>query len=822
MGRPEGGAGFVSTSAGVVRILAPPRERTREIFAGLQLALVLAALGLNLTWVHAVSEPLPIPGSTSIFISDVVLALAVVVWVASRLALGSSAGALPRPALAGPLLLLFAVALVPGIIRGHERYGASYVGQPLRLVLYAAIGLAVTDLLRPRDVYRAIVGLFYAGTAVQAAFACWYLATGTSQSVSSVLSTGGSRTLAIGTSIYLAGALFLVVLNLELGFPLRRWVHLTVAALALFGIVLAYDRTTFATLILLVPFGIWRAWRNRLTATWSKRVWLPAGAAAILAAVFAALSFGSTFVDRVTANPLQDHSVRWRIATLHQALAGLKSGRWEQGSPFDQSLNQLVNPNFEAGTRGWGVQGGRTASVAAHDASFGKQSLEMVTNGGARDQGIFSSPVLTTVGQSWTFSIWLKGAAGGERVNVSIWKYGRGGRALGQANLPVTLATFPRQFLVTTPVTEPGTTSVRALVRTPDAEVVTVVADRASLTTFGRATTLNGLPYLQGGGGVIDLPTANGALRGSDGSVMRLTARSYVPNGGFENGTTGWEAQGGPLTTIPSNNPNFGQRSLELTTSGVTADEGLYSSDLSVSPGQTWTFSVWLKGTKGGERMNVSIWQYDAEGNGTRQTNAPVTLSLWPTQYFVTTTITRPATNMRVLVRTRAAAQATLIDADNARVRRLLEVTKAGTALGGDSDSGQHAGGKSALREQLFGLGFGRSFDYIWEGSVYHFDGNPHNDFVWLLSGGGAFAFGAFVLLLGFFLGECVRRLRRSSGYERALVIWALLTWFVFMTNSATEPILTEPAFLLTVWVLMLLPALVGGAPRHRPQGDDR
>jgi hypothetical protein len=804
----------VSTSVGVVRTMGLGQTRTREAFARLQLALVLAALGLNLTWVPRVREPLPLPGSTSIFIPDVLLILAVVLWVASRLLLGSSAGTLPRTALLGPLLAVFGAALVPGIIRGHERYGASLVGQPLRLLLYAAIGLAMTE-LRPQQVYRAIVGLFYAGTALQAAFACWYLATGTSQSISHLLSTGGSRTLDIGTSIYLSGALFLVILNLELSFPLRRWVHLTVAALALFGIVLAYDRTTFIALVLLIPLGAWRARRLGLMLTRRRRFKLLAAAAGVLAIVGATLSFGSTFVDRVKANPLQDHNVRWRMATLHQALGGLRSGRWEQRSPFDQSRNQLANPEFEEGSRGWHIQGGRLVSIPSQDQSFGKRSLEIVTNGAAPDQGLFSAPVLTTRGQSWTFTIWLRGASGGERVNVSIWKYGRGGSALGQSNLPITLTTVPIQLLVTTAVTDPGTTSIRALVRTVDARAVKVIVDQASLTTLGHASALKGVPYLQVGGGVVEGPTDNGALRTPDGSLNRLNPRSYLANGEFEDGTTGWNVEGGRLTTIPSNNPDFGRRSLELTTNGILANEGVSSSELPVVPGQTWTFSMWLKGTRGGERMQLGIRQYDAAGNLTRQTSAPVTLSISPTEYFVTSTIAHPAAHIRVSVTTREGPRAIVIYGDAARVRRLVASTKDSTDA-----SSQTRGSGLFLEEPLLGLGFGRSFDYIWEGAVYHFDGDPHDDFIWLLAGGGVLAFGAFVLLLGAFVRGSWRRIRGRSGYERALVVWALLTWFVFMLNSATEPILTEPGFLLTVWTLMLLPGLV--ARNGRPGDEDR
>jgi carbohydrate binding protein with CBM4/9 domain len=808
----------VSTSATALRALGVGRIRTREAFARMQLALVLAALGLNLTWVPLIRKPLPIPGSTAIFIPDVVLGLVVAQFVVLRAFGGSSAGVLPRTRLVGLPLALFALALVPGILRGHERYGASLVGQPLRLVLYAAVLLAMTK-LRPRNAYRAIVALFYGGAVLQAAFACWYLATGTSQSNSDLLSTGGIRTLDVGTSIYLAGTLFLVVLNLDMGFPLRRWVHLTVGALALFGIVLAYDRTTFLALIVLLPFAVWRLARSSFMSRRRLRVWVPIAAVGTLAVALVTVNFAGTLIDRVTANPLQDHNVRWRVATVHRALAGLRSGDWRPQSPFDEARNELANPGFEAGREGWAIQGGRIMSVLSGDPSFGERSLEMVTAGATSDEGLFSAPVLTTPGQSWTFSIWLKGASGGERVNVSIWKYGRGGRALGQSNLPVTLTTVPRPFFVTTAATDPATTSIRALVRTQDRQKIVVTADDASLKTFGHDAIVKGLPYLAGGGGVTGAPIGKTTVRAADGSVLRLTKESNVANGGFERGTSGWLAQGGSLRVISSNNPRFGKSSLELTTAGTATGEGFSSGRIAVLPEQTWRLSVWLKGTRGAEAMTVSIRQYDARDALTKQTEAPVTLSFFPTEYFVTTTIARPATHVRAFVTTRSEPQSVVIYADDVQVRRFAPVTQAAGAhvSGANTAQARHF----RIAEPLLGLGFGRSFDYIWEGTVYHFDGDPHNGFVWLLGGGGVFALGSFLLLLGVFVRTAWQRLRLATGYGQALVLWAVLTWFVFMLNVMTEPILSQPAPLLTVWTLMLLPAVVGVSGNSRAKDDE-
>ena len=69
--------------------------------------------------------------------------------------------------------------LFAAVIRGHERYGESLFSVPLRFVLYAGIAFAVSD-LKPRDAYRWLVVVFYAGTLWQAGVAIYGYATGTS------------------------------------------------------------------------------------------------------------------------------------------------------------------------------------------------------------------------------------------------------------------------------------------------------------------------------------------------------------------------------------------------------------------------------------------------------------------------------------------------------------------------------------------------------------------------------------------------------------------------------------------------------------------
>ena len=108
--------------------------------------------------------------------------------------------------------------------------------------------------------------------------------------------------------------------------------------------------------------------------------------------------------DRVKANPLTDHSVRWRLAGIHAVLAGMKNGQWDTRSGLltaDVTGNHLINASYEFGTTGWRVQGGGIFTVPTDVPGFGARSLELRTTGATSDEGWFSSPVVAKAGQTW-------------------------------------------------------------------------------------------------------------------------------------------------------------------------------------------------------------------------------------------------------------------------------------------------------------------------------------------------------------------------------------------------------------------------------------
>jgi O-antigen ligase len=755
----------------------------KDMVNRVRLAIVLLAVALPLSDVPGARDSLSVPGSLSVFPSDVLVLAAVVLWAGERLFARESIPLASSPVLRWPLLL-FGLSLVPGIVRGHERYGETLIGQPVRLVLYAAIGLALLK-LRARDVYWGIVLVLYAGTAWQLVLAGYSIATGSHQTSAYLLSTGGSRVLSLGAGMYLAAAFLIALLNVEFDRGRRRWLHLGVAGLALVAEALTFGRTTYIALALLIPVVFLTL---RETRTFVLRKWPVWVAFAVVAVAAAALtpSVGSTLVDRVTANPLNDSTVRWRVGSFEATLSGFKSGQWKAAETADGD-NRLSDPSFEhPPIQDWHIQGGTMASVRVGFPTFQERALRFETDGTAFDEGPYSNPVLTHVGQTWKFAVWLRGAQGGELLNVGIWEYGTDGSHTGYANLPVTLTSEMTYHTIQVTVTDPATTYIRAILRTrSDPQKATVYADQAFVLSVPQLVPVD-------------------------------PAQNLLSNPSFEDGTAGWLIQGGELTFGLADNNRFGKLAGQMTTHGDAVDEGMYSEAFPARKGDKWTFSIWLKGAEGHEVVAVELWEYGAHGETTLETVSPYVLSYTMQRYFVQAKIWRPdTTEIRALVRTWDSPQAVDVVMDQASLTKALGSQPA-QAAGGQPTRPAAADESWTWEEPLLGLGFGRSFNYIWNGAAYHLQGDPHNSYIWILAGSGVFALAALLLLFGTFLWDAIRRVRAAISFERALVLWAIGTWFIFMVNTLTGPILSEPSFLLTVWIVLLLPALVSARRPRR------
>jgi O-antigen ligase len=113
-------------------------------------------------------------------------------------------------------------------------------------------------------------------------------------------------------------------------------------------------------------------------------------------------------------------------------------------------------------------------------------------------------------------------------------------------------------------------------------------------------------------------------------------------------------------------------------------------------------------------------------------------------------------------------------------------------------------------QDPFFGIGFGKGETFSIQGITYVIPQDPHNDYVWLLAGGGILALTSFLTLIAVAVRDAVRRLWRTrDSHERLLIWWSLVTLSAFLLNAIAEPLMSEPTILLTIWILLLVPSVV-------------
>jgi hypothetical protein len=308
------------------------------------------ALGISMS-IRPLVLPLSFSGGAHLYPADIIALLAPASWLAARYLRPPDER--PSSPLASPLigwpLLLFGVAVLVAAVRGHIAYGTSLIGQPTRLVLYAGIVFALVDLDAARA-YRIVVAVFYGGTVWMTLNALYYLATGGHQTDQIDLSTGGQRVLALGTAMYMGVALVLALLNLALDEPLRRrLLHLTIAALALFDVVLAFGRTTFVALVIALPLTFLLLRATRRNALILAPIWVPPILIVALLVPRVVPTLVPTFEARVTASPTTDQNFLWRQAASSAVMAEAHSspvvgvGFGKQASFFFNGIEQTVD-----------------------------------------------------------------------------------------------------------------------------------------------------------------------------------------------------------------------------------------------------------------------------------------------------------------------------------------------------------------------------------------------------------------------------------------------------------------------------------------------
>jgi O-Antigen ligase len=295
----------------IVALLPALLVLAAALIASNRAVLIFGAFALDLSGILPLRSP--VIGS-SVSASDLILVLALGSWLAAWLiAPAGRRPSWPHTPLLGWPLLLFAIFLCSGIVRGHERWGLGYFSQPLRFVLYAGIAAAIAD-LKPREAWNGLVVVFYLGAFWNAVAAVYFIATGKVQDeklAGQLSATGNNRILTLTTALYLTGAFLFAVLNLEREQQAgRRILHLLVGVLAGFCIVVSYGRGVFYSLAaVLVALCLTRSRMRNATI-----IALPVVLSAfVMGGLFLGTpGFARGVTKRVTTT--NDPSVHWRRA----------------------------------------------------------------------------------------------------------------------------------------------------------------------------------------------------------------------------------------------------------------------------------------------------------------------------------------------------------------------------------------------------------------------------------------------------------------------------------------------------------------------------
>lgn len=309
--------------------------------------LVLMAIGAGF-YGQPLTDSFPV-GPVNLWISDIIIAIAFGGWLADWLSRPRERRPrLPRAAVLGLPLLLLGIALLIGAERGNERYGASLIGMPLRLVLYAVIAMAMTN-VTPKQALRGLTVVLYGGVLLQACIGAYHIATGTSATDQLNLSTGGIRYLGIGAATYAGAAVLLALLNLARAKE-HRALHLSFLALACLTVLIAYTRTVWLIVGIEVLVCLALSRNVRRVSLSALPIVTPFLVIGVLAVATVKPDMIATFTERLATPASQDSSVQWRAYAYQAVLSGVSEERL-LGVGFGRTTSFSLNnqPNYITG-----------------------------------------------------------------------------------------------------------------------------------------------------------------------------------------------------------------------------------------------------------------------------------------------------------------------------------------------------------------------------------------------------------------------------------------------------------------------------------------
>lgn len=282
-----------------------------------------------------------------------------------------------------------------------------------------------------------------------------------------------------------------------------------------------------------------------------------------------------------------------------------------------RSRNGLINPGFEVGANtapGWKLNNPAVATFSVetgivHTAS---RSIRLTVNGtgdtwfgqgytGSTDT--FGVPLAS--GTAYTFSVYARGAAGGEKLRLCV-NYEQ---PFGEAGSPtITLTTSYQRYtwsFVSAHTTDRAVVFFRYGSQVGQTALpATLYLDDAQFEAGGAATSYSPPIRLTLEGFANALETAN--LTPAPGKVGRavvaeqginlLASSSFEVDSDADGLPDGVALSGSGGTYTRDSDALFGTRSLKIAKSSATGDYAYFSHGYNYRAGHTYTLSVWVKG----------------------------------------------------------------------------------------------------------------------------------------------------------------------------------------------------------------------------------
>lgn len=316
-----------------------------------------------------------------------------------------------------------------------------------------------------------------------------------------------------------------------------------------------------------------------------------------------------------------------------------------------KNLLSLNQSSVEVDTSGFSIVGtGVTLSRDISEKYQGSASLKVVTPGTNANEGVYTSNVNVSPNLSYTFTIWIKGASG--TVCTQLNERDASDVSVGSTtSSTTTLDGTWKKIPVTRTFGSTGVIARTHIVTTGTIQALTFYVDNLQIEQSSSAT------YWHPGG----FPVSTNAVKNL---LTENQSNIEVDISGFSVFSAG-------TISRDSTEKTFGQFSLKVVTPGTATYQGVYTSDIAISPGKKYAASFYIKG----DLPTVMSFDIYNQGASAGLISKSFTLSTSRQRVVVPLQTSITDTALRIYIRT-SQAIATTFYVDGLQLEEIQELPR--------------------------------------------------------------------------------------------------------------------------------------------------